>query len=123
MVGGELFVPKLPSMSIMDLAKAIAPECRTEVTGIRPGEKLHEVMVPKDDARRTIELNDYYLIQPVFKFWGRRFIGEGTSPVPEEFEYNSGTNPWRLGIEEIERDDKESMIPYGKQSIDEASRP
>jgi UDP-N-acetylglucosamine 4,6-dehydratase len=101
MVGGELFVPKLPSMNIMDLAKAIAPECCTEVTGIRPGEKLHEVMVPKDDARRTIELSDYYLIQPVFKFWGRRFIGEGTSSVPEDFEYNSGTNPWRLGIEEM----------------------
>jgi UDP-N-acetylglucosamine 4,6-dehydratase len=58
-------------------------------------------MVPQDDARRTIELKDYYLIQPVFKFWGRRFLGEGTNPVPEDFEYHSGTNPWRLGMEEM----------------------
>ncbi len=61
MVGGELFVPKIPSMNIMDLARAIAPECKTKTIGIRPGEKLHEVMVPKDEARRTLEFKDYYL--------------------------------------------------------------
>ena len=68
MVGGELFVPKIPSMNMMDLAKAIAPECKTEIIGIRPGEKLHEVMMPKDDARKTIEYDDKYIIKPDLGF-------------------------------------------------------
>ncbi|MGO9138889.1 MAG: UDP-N-acetylglucosamine 4,6-dehydratase (inverting) [Syntrophales bacterium] len=102
MVGGELFVPKLPSMNIMDLARAIAPECKTDIVGIRPGEKLHEVMIPKDDARRTIEYADHYVIQPDFAFWGRRFTNNDGQSVPEEFEYNSGTNPWMLTPEEME---------------------
>ena len=101
MVGGELFVPKLPSMNIMDLAKVIAPECKTEIIGIRPGEKLHEVMIPKDDARRTIEYADHYIIQPDFDFWGRRFENNGGQAVPDEFEYNSGDNPWMLTPEEM----------------------
>jgi len=63
MIGGELFVPKLPSMNIMDLAKVIAPECKTEIVGIRPGEKLHEVMIPRDDARRSLEYDNHYVIQ------------------------------------------------------------
>ena len=99
-VGGELFVPKLPSMNMMDLARAIAPECKTEIIGIRPGEKLHEVMVPKDDAYRTIEYNDKYIIKPDFAFFGRRFNSDGGKPAPEGFEYNSETNPWKLSIEE-----------------------
>ena len=101
MVGGELFVPKLPSMNIMDLAKVIAPECKTEIIGIRPGEKLHEVMIPKDDARRTIEYSDHYVIQPDFDFWGRRFENNGGQAVLDEFEYNSGDNPWMLTPEEM----------------------
>ena len=101
MVGGELFVPKIPSMNMMDLAKAIAPECKTEIIGIRPGEKLHEVMVPKDDAHRTIEYDDKYMIQPDFRFFGRRFNSNGGKPVPEGFEYNSETNPWKLSIDEM----------------------
>jgi UDP-N-acetylglucosamine 4,6-dehydratase len=101
MVGGELFVPKIPSMNIMDLAKAIAPECKTEIVGIRPGEKLHEVMVTKDDARRTLEYKDHYVVQPDFQFWGSRFKSNGGTPLPEGFEYNSGTNPWFLTIDEM----------------------
>mgnify|MGYP001569426919 CR=1 FL=1 len=101
MVGGELFVPKIPSMNIMDLANALAPECKTETVGIRPGEKLHEVMVPRDDARRTLEFDDHYLIQPDFKFWSRRFANNGGGKVPEDFEYNSGTNSWWLTVEEL----------------------
>jgi len=100
MVGGELFVPKIPSMSMMDLAKAIAPGCKTEIIGIRPGEKLHEVMVPKDDAHRTIEYEDKYIIKPDFRFFGHRFNSNGGKPVPEGFEYNSETNLWKLTIEE-----------------------
>src|SRR5260370_32259403 len=69
MIGGEIFVPKIPSMNILDLAKAIAPECEIKVVGIRPGEKLHEVMVPADDARHTLEYDDYYTIVPTFQDW------------------------------------------------------
>ena len=101
MMGGELFVPKIPSMNIMDLAKAIAPECRTEIVGIRSGEKLHEIMVPRDDARNTVEFPDHYMIKPQFHFFERRFNENGCKPVPEDFEYNSGTNPWRLSLEEM----------------------
>jgi UDP-N-acetylglucosamine 4,6-dehydratase/5-epimerase len=101
MVGGELFVPKLPSMNIMDLAKAIAPQCRIEIVGIRPGEKLHEVMVPRDEAVKTMEFDHYYMIQPDFKFWTRRYNGNGGQKVPEDFEYNSNTNSWRLSVEEM----------------------
>ena len=100
MVGGELFVPKIPSMNMMDLAKAIAPECKTEIIGIRPGEKLHEIMVPSDDAHKTIEYDDKYIIQPDFRFFERRFNSNGGKPVPEGFEYNSETNSWKLSIEE-----------------------
>lgn len=103
MVGGELFVPKIPSMNIMDLAKAIAPECKTEIIGIRPGEKLHEIMVPRDDAHRTIEYNDKFIIQPDFRFFKRRFSNNGGNPVADEFEYNSGTNPWKLTIDEMQK--------------------
>ena len=101
MVGGELFVPKIPSMNLMNLAKAICPECRTEVIGIRPGEKLHEVMITKDNARTTIDLGDFYIIQPDFLFWRRRSNWVGSNPVPDEFEYNSGTNPEFLSVEEM----------------------
>jgi UDP-N-acetylglucosamine 4,6-dehydratase len=101
MVGGELFVPKLPSMNIMDLAKAIAPECKTDILGIRPGEKIHEVMIPRDDARRTIEYSDHYIVQPDFDFWGRRFTSNGGQVVSEEFEYNSGNNPWILTVDQM----------------------
>ena len=69
MVGGEIFVPKLPSMNIMDLAKALAPECTIKTIGIRSGEKIHEIMVPRDDSRHTLEFKDHYIIQPDFHFW------------------------------------------------------
>lgn len=101
MCGGELFVPKIPSMNIMDLAEAIAPGCRTEIVGIRPGEKLHEVMVPRDVARRTVELDSFYIIQPDFRFWAKRNNSNIGDPVPDDFEYNSGANPWFLTIDEM----------------------
>ena len=101
MVGGEIFVPKIPSMNIMDLAKAVCPNCRTEIIGIRPGEKLHEVMVPRDDARETMEFEDYYVIKPAFRYFARRFFDEDCKPVPEDFEYNSGTNEKWLTVDEL----------------------
>ena len=103
MVGGEVFVPKIPSMTLMDLARAVAPDCRTEIVGIRPGEKLHEVMVPRDDARNTVEFPDHYVIKPSFRFFERRFCEteNGCRPVPDDFEYHSGNNPWQLTVDEM----------------------
>ena len=101
MVGGELFVPKLPSMNIMDLAKAIGHHCKTEIVGTRPGEKLHEIMVPRDDAPNTLEYEGYYLIKPAFQFFERRFCENGCKKVPDNFEYNSGTNTRLLTVDEM----------------------
>jgi UDP-N-acetylglucosamine 4,6-dehydratase len=101
MVGGELFVPKIPSMNIMDLAKAVAPKCQTEIVGMRPGEKLHEMMISRDDARRTLEYGDYYIVQPDFTFFRSRFKCNSGKKVSEDFEYNSETNPWFLTIDEM----------------------
>jgi len=102
-VGGELFVPKIPSMNIMDLAKAIAPECKTKIIGIRPGEKLHEVMVPRDEARMTLEFDKFFIIQPKFWFFERRFKNKKGKPLPEDFEYSSGTNKQWLTLEELRK--------------------
>ena len=101
MVGGEIFVPKLPSMNIMNLAKAIAPDCETKIVGIRPGEKLHEVMIPRDEAVNTLEFDDYYLIKPAFKYFERLFCEDGCQRAPDDFEYNSGDNTWWLTPEEM----------------------
>jgi len=100
MHGGEIFVPKIPSIRILDLAEAIAPGCRHEYVGIRPGEKLHEVMIPEDDARRSVELDTFYVIKPEFPWWGQENWSEG-KPLPDGFRYSSDTNDWWLSVEEI----------------------
>jgi len=102
MHGGEVFVPKIPSMKIADLAEAIAPGCRQEYIGIRPGEKLHEVMIPEDDARNTVEMEDHYVIQPQFPWWSRKNCSGGR-PVPDGFRYSSDTNTRWLTFEELRR--------------------
>lgn len=102
MQGGEMFIPKIPSMKIVDLAKAIAPECRYEIVGIRPGEKLHEVIIPEDDARRTLEFDDFYLIQPDFYWWSDISYNNGKK-LPDGFKYSSNTNDWWLTIEELQQ--------------------
>jgi UDP-N-acetylglucosamine 4,6-dehydratase len=101
MCGGELFVPKIPSMNIMDLAKAIAPECKTKVIGIRPGEKLHELMIPRDEAHMTLEFDKFFVVQPAFRFWERRSSWNGGQPAEEGFEYRSDNNPRRLTVDEM----------------------
>ena len=107
MHGGEIFVPKIPSMKIVDLAHAMAPDLPHKIVGIRPGEKLHEVMVTEDDARSTIDVGDRYVIEPAFAFWSRAaYSGNGARPVPEGFRYASETNPQWLdsdGLREILR--------------------
>lgn len=103
MEGGEIFVPKIPSMGIMDLAKAVAPDCSTEIVGIRPGEKLHEVMITEDDARNTLEFSEYFAILPASDSGGisvqQARIG-GTS-CPAGFRYASDTNPRWLSLSEL----------------------
>jgi UDP-N-acetylglucosamine 4,6-dehydratase len=94
MQGCEIFVPKIPSMKTTELARAIAPHLPHKVVGIRPGEKLHEVMVPEDDARSTVELEDRYVILPdIYKARRARYIEQGARPTPEGFSYASDKNP------------------------------
>ncbi|MGN7478779.1 UDP-N-acetylglucosamine 4,6-dehydratase (inverting) [Solibacillus silvestris] len=100
MQGGEIFVPKIPSMNIMDLAKAIAPECETNIVGIRPGEKLHEAMIMEDDARHTLEFDTYYAILPELSWWDKGNDGQG-KPLPEGFAYTSDNNTEWLTIEQL----------------------
>ena len=107
MHGGELFVPKIPSMNIMDLAKAIAPEAKTEIIGIRPGEKIHEVMIPREESLNCIDMKDCFIIQPMFSWWNTKnlksMIGKKGKTVSESFEYSSNTNSLRLKIEDIKK--------------------
>ena len=104
MTGGEIFVPKIPSMNIMDLAAALGPDCRTEIVGIRPGEKLHEVMVPEDDAYHTIEYDDYFAILPTFANWSiPDYVQDnGGRPCPDGFRYSSDTNSRWLTVAELQ---------------------
>jgi UDP-N-acetylglucosamine 4,6-dehydratase/5-epimerase len=91
MHGGEIFVPKIPSMKILDLAKSIAPGCEIETIGIRPGEKLHEVLVSEDEARNTVEVEGMYVIQPSHPWWsGENWVK--ARALPEGFRYASDTN-------------------------------
>jgi UDP-N-acetylglucosamine 4,6-dehydratase len=103
MQGGEIFVPKVPSMKVTDLARALAPECQTKLVGIRPGEKLHEVMVPEDDARHTLEYDDYYAITPTFHDWNLQGYIEknGGRLCPDGFCYNSDKNTRWLSVEDL----------------------
>ncbi len=101
MHGGELYVPKIPSMNIMDLANAIGPDCKHEIIGIRPGEKLHEVMVTEDDARNTVELEDRYVVLPQFDYpWITSEYGNAKR-CAENFRYASDTNDRWLTREQL----------------------
>ena len=107
MQGGEIFVPKIPTVRIVDLAKAMAPHLPIEIIGIRPGEKLHEVMCPADDSHLTIEFDDHFVIKPSIVFFSRKndfienSLGEVGKIVKQGLEYNSGTNSYFLTTEEI----------------------
>ncbi|NCQ55989.1 MAG: UDP-N-acetylglucosamine 4,6-dehydratase (inverting) [Alphaproteobacteria bacterium] len=107
MKGGEVFISKIPSMLITDLAMAIAPECKIKNVGIRPGEKLHEMMIPKDESRRSLEFKDFYVICPDFEgTFSDSFLiydGEAGKPVPFEFEYVSNTNSQWVTAEELRK--------------------
>ena len=108
MHGGEIFVPKIPSVRIVDLATSIAPHLEQKVIGIRPGEKIHEIMCPSDSSQLTIEFDDHFVITPTIMFadkihsYTKNNIGEEGHFVSNGFEYNSGTNSHFLRIDELE---------------------
>ena len=106
MHGGEIFVPKIPSVKLVDLARAMAPTLPHKIIGIRPGEKLHEIMCPADDSHLTLEFDDHFVIKPAIQFtkpvdFGANGLGEYGQPVGQGFEYHSGSNRHFLTIEEI----------------------
>ncbi|KID57699.1 N-acetyl glucosamine/N-acetyl galactosamine epimerase [Pseudoalteromonas luteoviolacea CPMOR-1] len=116
MLGGEIFVPKIPSIKITDLATAMAPNIKQKIIGIRPGEKLHEVMCPEDLSFDTYEFDDHFVIAPGIKFSSRvnafdvNALNEKGKPVAPGFEYNSLTNPEYLTIEEIAEFNKQALL-------------
>jgi UDP-N-acetylglucosamine 4,6-dehydratase len=103
MYGGEIFVPKIPSMRLVDMARTVAPECEVEYIGIRPGEKLHEALVSEDESRHTVETDEMYVIRPNHPWWhSENWLG--VKPVSDGFSYTSDTNPlWLTGpdLEEL----------------------
>lgn len=112
MYGGEIYVPKIPSIRIIDLVESISGNRDYEVVGIRPGEKLHEVMVPEEMAHHSMEFDDHYVITPAITFFDKNInylqnkLGETGQPVCDKFEYHSGTNPHFLSVDELKALDK-----------------
>lgn len=105
MRGGEIFVPKIPSMRLCDMARAICPDCEQKVVGVRPGEKMHEVMIPADEASHTVDMGTHYVILPAFHRWeGAEYLANyGGKPVPEGFSYDSESNAdWLDGDDFLE---------------------
>ncbi|QQR81421.1 MAG: UDP-N-acetylglucosamine 4,6-dehydratase (inverting) [Deltaproteobacteria bacterium] len=106
MHGGEIFVPKIPSIKVVDLARAMAPQLPHKIIGIRPGEKLHEIMCPADDSHLTVEFADYFVIKPTIQFatkndFSSNKLGERGVPVEQGFEFHSGKNTRFLSVDEI----------------------
>ncbi len=115
MQGGEVFVPKIPSMKITDLAKAVAPEAKVNMVGIRPGEKLHEVLISEDEARTTVELEKMYVVQPAESFWfGHTWEHQG-QVLPDGYRFASNTNNEWLTIDGL----KEIITPIERGQIDD----
>jgi UDP-N-acetylglucosamine 4,6-dehydratase len=102
MHGGEIFVPKIPSMTLLEMANVVAPGCEIEYIGIRPGEKLHEVLVSEDEARNTVDAEDMYVVQPSHPWWGAKNWNHARR-LPEGFRYTSDTNSRRLSRADLEQ--------------------
>jgi UDP-N-acetylglucosamine 4,6-dehydratase/5-epimerase len=100
MHGGEVFVPKIPSMNIMDLVSVVAPDCAISEIGIRPGEKLHEVLISEDEARAALELEDMFVVRPLHPWWSSDNWPEG-QPLPDGFRYGSDNNPQWLKVDDL----------------------
>ena len=118
MQGGEIFVPKIPSVRIVDLATAMAPDLEQKVIGIRPGEKIHEIMCPADDSHLTFEFEDHFVIRPTITFhhadmdYSKNMINETSVPVKQGFAYDSGSNECYLTIDEISEFNRVAEIEY-----------
>jgi len=119
MQGGEIFVPRLPSMKIIDLAKAIAPECKIELIGIRPGEKLHEMLITEEEGRNTVAFNGMYIIMPNLSWWESKNYKTGKR-TPDGFFYSSGENEEWLTIDDL-KEIIQSSSPTEKDSMDQLS--
>jgi len=102
MRGGEIFVPKIPSMKIAKLAEAIAPKAKREIIGIRPGEKLHEILISQEEAKHSREYADYYLVEPEHQFWAKKKIAGG-KPLPDDFKYTSDNNTRWVTADELKK--------------------
>jgi UDP-N-acetylglucosamine 4,6-dehydratase (inverting) len=102
MKGGEVFVPRFPSMRIVDLAEAVAPDCEISYVGIRPGEKLHETLISSDEAHFTLQVDDFFVIQPPHPRWEPADWSQG-QPLPDGFSYRSDTNEEKLSVDELRR--------------------
>lgn len=113
MRGGEVFVPKLPSARIVDIATAMAPDCRREIVGVRPGEKLHEVLITSEESVRALEFEDFYIIEPEAPHWDEHGWPGGRR-VPGGFTYASDSNPWVLSVAEI----RELLEAIGYDRVD-----
>jgi UDP-N-acetylglucosamine 4,6-dehydratase (inverting) len=100
MKGGEIFIPKIPSMKVVDLARCIAPEAELEVVGIRPGEKLHECLLTEEESRHAVEYDDSFVIEPEHPFWDKN-NSKGSKPLSEGFAYTSDKNSWWLSPQEL----------------------
>lgn len=100
MHGGEIFVPKIPSMKLVEVAETLAPACEVRITGIRPGEKLHEVLISEDEARHTVEIDDMYVVQPSHPWW-RQENWKQARALPDGFRYTSDNNSRWLTAEEL----------------------
>lgn len=120
MHGGEVFVPKIPSYKLIDVAKAIAPDAKIDEIGIRPGEKLHELMIPEDDARHTIEFKTYFVIQPDFVWWNKKdhLLDNGGKLCPDGFSYKSDTNSEWLSINDIKGFVKDFQTEHPEYNIE-----
>jgi UDP-N-acetylglucosamine 4,6-dehydratase len=118
MIGGELYVPKIPSMTMQEMARTLAPGCRQEVIGIRPGEKLHEVMIPEDEAHRALDCQGYYVVQPSFGWAAEAAaVHHNGHPVPHDFRYASETNPYWLSSDELLRTARTQFPEYFPASV------
>ena len=101
MVGGELFVPKIPACSVADIANVVAPNARWETIGMRPGEKMHEILIPEDEARNVLEFDNHFVVQPIQSFWGNKIGILGGRSCPENFRYASNVNCESLDEEQL----------------------
>jgi UDP-N-acetylglucosamine 4,6-dehydratase len=111
MQGGEIFVPKISSMKIVDLARAIAPDCSVEIIGVRPGEKLHEILITAEDGRHTVEYDGLYVILPQLSWWQTQNYKKAKE-LAEGFNYTSDNNGQWLKINELKKMVKEYSEPF-----------